>query len=51
MARWNISHECYGLNMKYLPQAHVLKDLSSDDTAILGGDGNIREWSIVRGSG
>jgi hypothetical protein len=42
---------CYGLlNTKCPPQTHVLKAWSPAGGAILGGDRNLRSWSLFGGS-
>jgi hypothetical protein len=42
--------ECYGLNMKCPPQAHVVKSRSPARGAVLGGaKGNFGRWDLIGG--
>jgi hypothetical protein len=41
---------CYGLNMKYLPKAHMLKAWSTAGGVILGGSRNFKRWGPAGGS-
>jgi hypothetical protein len=50
MKLWGPGVECCGLNIKYLPQAHVLKSSSLDFCTILEGSGNFRRWGLAGGS-
>jgi hypothetical protein len=48
--RWGPGVGCYSLNIKCPLQTHVLEAWFPAGGVILGGSGNFRRWSLVRGS-
>jgi hypothetical protein len=42
--------DCYGLNLKCPPQAHVSRAWSPAGGTILGDSGNFRRWDFAEGS-